>query len=57
LQSRIDAMLALSEARALEYAADPGGSTGLLVKDYRGKDANQLVWKFDRPSRRGSRTT
>src|ERR1039457_6152143 len=47
LQSRIDAMLALSEARALEYAADPGGSTGLLVKDYRGKDANQVVWKFD----------
>jgi len=24
-------MLALSEARALEYAADPGGSTGLLA--------------------------
>src|ERR1039457_6640817 len=47
LQKRIDSMLALSEARAVEYAADPGGSTGLLVKDYRGKDANQLVWKFD----------
>ena len=47
LQSRIDAMLGLSEARAIEYAADPGGSTGLLVKDYRGKDANQVVWKFD----------
>jgi hypothetical protein len=41
LQNRIDAMLALSEARAREYAADPGGSSGLLVKDYRGKDANQ----------------
>jgi Terminase small subunit len=47
LQSRIDAMLALSEARAIEYADHSGGSTGLLVKDYRGKDANQEVWKFD----------
>jgi hypothetical protein len=45
LQHRFDAMLALSEARALEYAGDPGGSTGLLVN--RGKDANQMVWKFD----------
>src|SRR4051794_88203 len=24
-----------------------GVATGLLVKDYRGKDANQEVWKFD----------
>ena len=24
-----------------------GAATGLLVKDYRGKDANQEVWKFD----------
>jgi hypothetical protein len=24
-----------------------GGATGLLVKDYRGKEANQEVWKFD----------
>jgi hypothetical protein len=29
-------MLALSEARALEYVADPGGPTGLLIKDYLG---------------------
>ena len=106
LQNRIDAMLALSEARAALYAdqkegahefqvntlaeeraaidegchalpqgpAPPpaagkagspprprpaypktmihpgypnGAATGLLVKDYRGKDANQEVWKFD----------
>ena len=24
-----------------------GGGTGLLVKDYRGKENNQVVWKFD----------
>jgi hypothetical protein len=24
-----------------------GGETGLLMKDFRGKDANQEVWKFD----------
>jgi hypothetical protein len=24
-----------------------GAATGLLVKDYRGKEANQEVWKFD----------
>jgi hypothetical protein len=24
-----------------------GGATGRLVKDYRGGDANQVVWKFD----------
>jgi hypothetical protein len=24
-----------------------GGATGVLMKDYRGKDANQVIWKFD----------
>ena len=24
-----------------------GGATGLLMKDYRGKNAEQVVWKFD----------
>ena len=24
-----------------------GAATGLLVKDYRGKDANQVIWKLD----------
>jgi hypothetical protein len=106
LQSRLDKMLAFSEARAKMYAAEMGEShqvqvanfaeeqaalaegctflaappvpptprvdwndapppvleypktmvhpgypngaaTGLLVKDYRGRDANQVVWKFD----------
>ena len=34
-------------ARAIEYAAHPGGSSGLLVKDYRGKNAEKEIWKFD----------
>ena len=25
----------------------PNGAAGMLVKDYRGKDANHEVWKFD----------
>lgn len=28
-----------------------GGATGLLVKDYRGKKAEQVVWNFDGASR------
>jgi hypothetical protein len=24
-----------------------GGATGLLIKDYRGKNAEQVIWKFD----------
>ena len=24
-----------------------GGATGMLVKDYRGKNAEQEIWKFD----------
>jgi len=36
--------LPLAEAPAEE---NPAAATGLLVKDYRGKDANQVVWKFD----------
>ena len=41
-------MLALSADRAAVHGeASPAAATGLLVKDYRGKDANQVVWKFD----------
>jgi hypothetical protein len=48
LQTRLDGMLALSAARALVYADYPGGgATGMLVKDYRGKNAEQEIWKFD----------
>jgi hypothetical protein len=32
----------------LVYADYPGsGATGMLVKDYRGKNAGQEIWKFD----------
>jgi hypothetical protein len=24
-----------------------GGATGMMVKDYRGKNAEQVIWKFD----------
>src|SRR5450759_4126696 len=27
--------------------APNGGATGMLVKDYRGKNADQVIWKFD----------
>jgi hypothetical protein len=40
-------MRALIEARATEYADHPAGATGMLVKDYRGKNAEQMIWKFD----------
>ena len=41
-------MLALSAARAFVYADYAGGgATGMLVKDYRGKNAEQEIWKFD----------
>jgi hypothetical protein len=32
-------MLKLVAARAIEYSGDPGVATGMLAKDYRGKDA------------------
>ena len=47
LHANLDRMFNLVEARAIEYAEDPGGATGMLVTDYRCKDANQIVWKFD----------
>jgi hypothetical protein len=37
----------LIEERAIEYADHLGGATGRLVKDYRGKNAEQELWKFD----------
>jgi hypothetical protein len=37
----------LIEARAIEYADHLGGATGMLVNDYRGKNAEQAIWKFD----------
>ena len=51
LQRRVKAILALIDDRASRCGEDeqagPGAFTGTLVKDYRGKDANQVVWKFD----------
>ena len=37
----------LIAARAIEDADDLGGATGMLVKDYRGKNTEQEIWKFD----------
>jgi hypothetical protein len=47
LRRQLDGMLNLQQARAFEYSDHPGGSTGMLVKDYRGKNAEQEIWKFD----------
>jgi hypothetical protein len=47
LQNNLNRMLGLIEARALEYADHLGGATGLLVKDYRGKNAEQEIWRYD----------
>ena len=47
LQVNLDKMGALIEARAKEYADSPGGATGMLVRDFRGKNAEQEIWKFD----------
>ena len=47
LQDNLNRMCGLIEARALEYSDDPGGATGMLVKDYLGKNAEQEIWKLD----------
>ncbi len=47
LQNTLDRRHNLIEARAFEYRDHPGGATGMLVKDYRGKNAEQEIWKFD----------
>jgi hypothetical protein len=49
LQELVDGARRLIHARGQEMAAEgiPGGDTGLLVKDYKGKDANQVVYKAD----------
>ena len=47
LQENIDGMRNLKAARAFEHAAHPGGSTGLLVKDYRGKNGEKEYFTFD----------
>ncbi|HXB67156.1 MAG TPA: hypothetical protein VNY05_02885 [Candidatus Acidoferrales bacterium] len=47
LQNQLDDMLDLQRARALLYADHPEGSTGLVVKGYRGQKAKKEIWKFD----------
>ena len=47
LQNIVDRLYRLTEARALEYADHPGGATGMLVKEHRGKNDQQEIWKFD----------
>ena len=40
-------MQPVDDPPALDMTDLPGGSSGLLCKDYRGKDATQEVLKFD----------
>ena len=47
LQDVLDRIRQLMAARAFEYASHPGGSTGLLVRDYRGKNSDREILKFD----------
>ena len=47
LEDNLNCMLGLIEARSVEHAAHPGGATGMLVKDYGGKNAEQEIWKLD----------
>src|ERR1039457_71476 len=47
LENNLNCMLGLIEARGVEHADYPGGDTGMLVKDYRGKNAEQEIWKLD----------
>lgn len=50
LQDRIDRMTRLIDARAQEFAATSetaGGDTGLLARDYKGKNADRAVYRFD----------
>jgi hypothetical protein len=45
------------EERGAEMADVPGGSSGLLVKTYKGKDAATAVYKFDAALVKGLRET
>ena len=47
LQSSVDGILQVIAGRAFEHAGHPGGASGLLVKDYRGKNAEKEIWRFD----------
>ena len=47
LQEVVDRMRQVIVARAFQYADDPVGATGMMVKDYRGKNGELPIWKFD----------
>ena len=47
LQFLLDRARTLMAAREFEYTDHPGGATGLLVKEYRGKNGEKEVWRFD----------
>jgi len=51
IQHRWDLMreLVFERGRHEDYQRVPGGSTGLLTLDYKGKDANQPIYRFDAP--------
>ncbi len=47
LQHKLELLDMLIAARAEDMKDLPGGATGLLCKDWKGKDANQLVLRYD----------
>lgn len=49
LQNRWDLMRRIIDDRGKnpEFAEIPGGKTGLLMRDYKGKDANQPIYRVD----------
>jgi len=47
LQDLVDRMRRVIEERGAEMADVPGGASGLLVKTYKGKDAETAVYRFD----------
>src|ERR1039457_6301412 len=47
LQDLVDRIRKVIAERGADMADVPGGSTGLLVRDYKGKDADTPVYKFD----------
>jgi hypothetical protein len=49
LQNRWDKMRRVIDERATspDFAEVPGGTTGLLCKDYKGKEADTVVYKVD----------
>src|ERR1035441_6500199 len=47
LQDLVDRIRKVIAERGADMADVPGGSTGLLVRDYKGKNADAPVYKFD----------